>query len=67
MTFFYNVSFAHDNAVILFTSTHRNCQKLVYNTLIFQISFQKFKLSTVNMIVVISKDDYGTPVVFVEC
>ena len=38
-----------------------------YNTLIFQISFQKFNLSTVNMIVVISKDDYGTPVVFVEC
>ena len=29
MTFFYNLSFARDNAVILFTSTHRKCQKLV--------------------------------------
>ena len=29
MTFFYNISFAHDNAVILFTSMHQKCQKLV--------------------------------------
>ena len=49
MTFFYNVSFAHDNAVILFTSTHRNCQKLVK---LPYIDFPNFisEVEVVNMI-----------------
>ena len=65
MTFFYNLSFARDNAVILFTSTHRKCQKLVN---LQHIDFPNFisEVEVVNMTVVNSNDDYGTPVVFVE-
>ena len=49
MTFFYNLSFARDNAVILFTSTHRKCQKLVK---LQHIDFPNFisEVEVVNMI-----------------
>ena len=49
MTFFYNLSFARDNAVILFTLMHRKCQNLVK---LQHIDFPNFisEVEVVNMI-----------------
>ena len=49
MTFFYNLSFARDNEVILFTLTHWKCQKLVK---LQHIDFPNFisEVEVVNMI-----------------